>query len=225
MTQENFTDLGLSFDKVAQLYDAVRPGYPSLLFEDLLNFSKIKPSATILDIGCGTGKSTKPLASRGFSIYALDPGDSMLNICQKNLSEYRKIKYVNSSFETWSPNGTLFDLIVSGTAFHWVDEMAYQKLASMLTPNGAIGIFWHTYLKSDDNQFDEICRDHAPSLYSDDIQVSLELGDKKREEQMLSITGFDNWRVVRYYDHMRYNSTSYVGLLRTWSSHTNLPES
>ncbi len=43
------------FDEVAQLYDAVRPGYPKALIEDVIELADLQTTATILEVGTGTG--------------------------------------------------------------------------------------------------------------------------------------------------------------------------
>jgi SAM-dependent methyltransferase len=222
MTEERF-----HFNNMADLYNSARPGYPALLFDDLVLLSNITQHGTVLDIGCGTGKSTEPLAKRGFNVCALDPGKAMLDLCKRNLAGYNNVRYVNSSFETWEPNGQLFDLIVSGTAFHWVAESGHKQLTRVLKANGSIGIFWHTFLRgkeSIDDQIDDVYKKHAPADYVAEVPAALEVFDRRREEQTLSLSEFGEWRVIRYYQHRRYESGRYVGLMRTWSTHRNFDE-
>jgi ubiquinone/menaquinone biosynthesis C-methylase UbiE len=52
------------FDEAASLYDEVRPGYPEDLFDDVISLSGIPAGGRILEIGCGTGQVTVPVAKR-----------------------------------------------------------------------------------------------------------------------------------------------------------------
>ncbi|WP_228282645.1 class I SAM-dependent methyltransferase [Rubrobacter tropicus] len=54
-----------TFDRAALLYDEVRPGYPEGLFEEVVSLSGVPSGGRILEIGCGTGQATLPLARRG----------------------------------------------------------------------------------------------------------------------------------------------------------------
>ena len=50
------------FDEDAERYDRARPGYPSALFDDFAELAGIGPRCRVLEIGCGTGRATVPLA-------------------------------------------------------------------------------------------------------------------------------------------------------------------
>jgi ubiquinone/menaquinone biosynthesis C-methylase UbiE len=54
-----------TFDRTALLYDKVRPGYPEELFEDVVSLSGVPAGGRVLEVGCGTGQATLPLARRG----------------------------------------------------------------------------------------------------------------------------------------------------------------
>jgi SAM-dependent methyltransferase len=216
------------FDNNATLYDAARPEYPELLVDDLITLAGLQPGASILDIGCGTGKSTRPFAIRGFRVCALDPGINMLNLCRKNLEGYRNVTYESGSFESWNWAGPNFDLIISGTAFHWVDQTGHTKISELLNSRGVVGIFWNTLLSGSDPIYatiDDLYKKHAPDHFREDNPNALELFDLKRERLFLSIPGFSDWRVIRYYTNPVYDSKRYVELMRTWSTHRNIDES
>jgi ubiquinone/menaquinone biosynthesis C-methylase UbiE len=214
------------FDTVASLYDSARPSYPSLMVNDLLWLSGVGSGDHVLDIGCGTGKSTEPFARRSFRVTALDPGANMLDICRARLASCPSVAYVQASFEEWLPDGQVFDLIVSGTAFHWIVPAGHAKVHHVLKPGGWIGVFWHTFLNGDDpfySLLDDIYRRHASALYVPDLHASQELADRDKERQLLSWDGFGLWRVIRYYETVRYDAQGYLDLLRTWSTHKGLP--
>jgi ubiquinone/menaquinone biosynthesis C-methylase UbiE len=214
------------FDTVARLYDSTRPGYPPLMVEDLLRLSGVEAGDSVLDIGAGTGKSTEPFARRGLIVTALDPGANMLAVCKERLSSFPATRYEQAAFETWSADGQVFDLVVSGTAFHWVAPTSHARLSRVLKPDGWIGVFWHTFLNGREpfyDQLDEIYRQHAPELYVPDLHATQELADRGKEKQLLSWDGYCDWRVIRYYDAVRYDTRRYTDLLHTWSTHVDLP--
>ena len=73
----------------------------------------------MLEIGCGTGQLTRQLAGRGFELdrhrhRRVDGAGGPGNVTDA------AVRFQVSSFEDFAGGGP-FDLIVSATAFHWVD--------------------------------------------------------------------------------------------------------
>ena len=52
--------------------DWARAGYPAELFRDLAALACIDPGCRVLEIGCGTGQATMPLAERGCEIVCVE---------------------------------------------------------------------------------------------------------------------------------------------------------
>jgi cyclopropane fatty-acyl-phospholipid synthase-like methyltransferase len=63
-----------TFDSAADLYDAARPAYPDELLDDLIKLAELRRGARLLEIGCATGKTTRSLLERGFSIVCVEMG-------------------------------------------------------------------------------------------------------------------------------------------------------
>ena len=61
-------DLRTTCDEAAELYDRARPTYPDALFDDLIELATLKARSRVIEIGCGTGKATLPLAGRGLRV-------------------------------------------------------------------------------------------------------------------------------------------------------------
>jgi ubiquinone/menaquinone biosynthesis C-methylase UbiE len=134
-----------SFNEVAALYDAARPRYPDAVLDDLVALTGIQPGDQVLEIGCGTGQITVPLAERGLCITALEPGADLAAIARSKLAAYPGAGVVESRFEDYELPREPFDLVVSATAFHWVDPaIRVAKAARALKPGGYLAII-HTH--------------------------------------------------------------------------------
>jgi len=124
-----------SFGSVAADYDRFRPGYPDALIDDLV---ALRP-ATVLDIGCGTGKAARLIAARGPVVLGVEIDPEMAAIARSH-----GLRVEVGSFESWDDAGRQFDLIISGQAWHWVDPVvAAPKAARLLRPGGTMALFWN----------------------------------------------------------------------------------
>src|SRR4051794_3766816 len=80
----------MSYEQFAYTYDRLMNSMP---YEAWLRFTKecferyqIKPT-TIVDLGCGTGNLSIPLAAQGFQVTGLDLSEDMLAVAEQKQSE------------------------------------------------------------------------------------------------------------------------------------------
>ena len=66
--------LRTTLDAVPEAYDAAWPPAPPEVLDGLVSLARLQPGARLLEIGCGTGQATMPLAQRGFEIVAVELG-------------------------------------------------------------------------------------------------------------------------------------------------------
>ena len=146
---EDRNRLRATFDGAALLYDEVRPGYPEELFDDVVSLSGVPKEGRILEIGCGTGQATVPLARRGYSILCVELGENLAAVAWRNLASYPRAEVLTADFEDVPLPEGAFDLAISATAFHWLDPaVAYPKVARALRPGGALALFWNEHVHS-----------------------------------------------------------------------------
>lgn len=154
MTDHDATSLGLSFNRRAELYDRMRPRYPAAIFDALIAVTGLTAGARVLEIGAGTGIATRALAERGFDVTALEPGPQMAAVATRNLASFPNVSVIVSTFEDWPLPSEPFDLVLSATAFHWLDRtIRYEKSAAALQPGGYLAIVEYQHVAGGDNAF------------------------------------------------------------------------
>src|SRR5918912_4072484 len=131
--------LRATFEEVPELYERARPLYPPELFDDLVTYAGLEAGSRVLEIGCGTGQATLPLAERGFDVVCVELGAGLADVAQRKLAEFANATVVNADFETWDAPPESFDAVVAFTAFHWIDtDVRYAKPARLLRRGGAL---------------------------------------------------------------------------------------
>lgn len=142
MSSEELRDAARQvFDQVAQLYDEARPGYPEAMFEDLEHLAGMGPSATVLEIGCGSGQATRDVARRAGSVRCLEPGATLAALARRNLASFPAVTVEEATFEEATVEAGSYDMVLSATAFHWVDaSVGYAKAARALRRGGSLAL-------------------------------------------------------------------------------------
>jgi SAM-dependent methyltransferase len=219
-----------TFDQVALLYDQARPGYPQALFDDIVSYSAIPPAGRILEIGCGTGQATVPLAQRGYHIVAVELGASLAAVAQRNLESYPQVEIQVGDFEELGLPEQHFDLAISATAFHWIDPViGYPKIAGALRPHGTIALFWNKHVWSERSQdcfaeIQEVYFREAPAITTEDDWVMPRAEDVTEPviAQMERTGLYGPVTVSRYVWDQAYDAVSYIDVLNTYSGHRDL---
>src|SRR5438105_5590121 len=91
--------LRATFEEVPELYDRARPLYPAELFDDLVSFAGLEAGSQVLEIGCGTGQATLPLAERGFDIVGVELGTGLAAVARRKLAGLPRVEVVQTVFE------------------------------------------------------------------------------------------------------------------------------
>jgi SAM-dependent methyltransferase len=217
-----------SFDAVASDYDRYRSGFPDQVVDHIVAAGHVSDRARVLEIGCGTGQLSVPLARTGAELVAVERGANLAAFASRNLALFPRARVEVAAFEDWPLPPTPFDVVVAANAFHWVDPgVRFSKSAEALTPGGYLvlahalhvaggtpGFFADTqpsYLRwgvSDDPHFALPTPGTAPLRYPE-LDVRPEYGAVRRE---------------RFVVPRVYTTASYVGWLKTDSSLSALDE-
>nr|WP_320000033.1 class I SAM-dependent methyltransferase [uncultured Draconibacterium sp.] len=117
-----------------------------------LMFEYIDSNQKLLDIGIGTGLSSRLFKQVGLQIYGLDGSSKMIDICQsKGFAD--KLKVVDlTKHETWFKN-VKFNHIISHGVFHLIGnlEFIFHKTHSILNTNGCFGFTFEKIINATDN--------------------------------------------------------------------------
>ena len=108
-----------NFGILSSDYKAGRRGYPSEVY-DYIKFLTNKKPAIMLDLGCGTGISTRELKEHGFVVTGADKDYAMLAAARE---ENDDISYVQASAESLPFPDEHFDMVTAFTAFHWFNAL------------------------------------------------------------------------------------------------------
>src|SRR5712691_10919508 len=65
------------FTGLAELYARSRPGYPAQAVDFVLATCNLRSGSALVDVGCGTGISSRLFAARGLHVIGIEPNADM----------------------------------------------------------------------------------------------------------------------------------------------------
>ncbi|TYB68913.1 class I SAM-dependent methyltransferase [Nonomuraea sp. PA05] len=215
-----------TFDRAADTYQSARPDYPPELYADLRATTAITPPAHLLEVGCGPGKATLPLARMGFGITAIELGGALAAKAREHLAAFPGVSVITSSFEEWEPPaGVRFDLVYAATAWKWVDaDVKYAKAAGLLADGGHLAV-WnadHAFPADVDPFFFEIQPVYEELGEGHDGPWPPPPPEEQPDPMAAEIEASGHFTVVStnlYVWAARYTADEYIALLDTFSGH------
>src|SRR5579863_1094508 len=101
-----------SFDLVAEDYNVYRSPHPQEVVDTIIALSNLHHGSRVLEIGCGTGQLSVPLAQHGIDLLALELGPRLAAHATLNLEQFPKAHVEVGSFEDWPLPSERFDAVV-----------------------------------------------------------------------------------------------------------------
>ncbi|SEE78837.1 Methyltransferase domain-containing protein [Streptomyces sp. 2131.1] len=219
-----------TFDEDAELYDRARPGYPTALYDDLAELAGARPGSRVLEVGCGTGQATVPLARRGCRITAVEAGPSMAAVARRNLAGARGVEVVTAEFESWPLPPEPYDTVLAVTSFHWIaPAVRVPRAADALRPGGALAVVRTQHVAGGTEEFfldvqrcyERFDPDTKPGTRP---PATAEVGNADHAEEVARSGRFGPTVFRRYEQDLTYTASEYLDVLRTYSGHRALPD-
>jgi len=136
-------DPARSFGGVADAYDRARPSYPDDAARWLLlgEWAETRTSATVLEVGAGTGKLTEGILREGHRVLATDPDAAMLRVLSARAAG---TPVAQAAVEHLPVRTRSVDVVVAAQCFHWFDlGLALPEIARVLRPGGHLAVAWN----------------------------------------------------------------------------------
>ena len=140
-------DLGFR-GEVADLYHRYRHGYPGAVLDVLAGAFGLTGQDVVVDLGCGTGQLTLPLAARVRAVVGIDPEPDMLQRARQAAGEQdmRNVTWMIGA-DTDVPallrllGGHSVAAVTVGQALHWMSHQdLFRAIIPLLRPRGGVAV-------------------------------------------------------------------------------------
>src|SRR5512145_229544 len=120
------------FSGIAGIYNQSRPGLPPAFVDLLIQLAGETKPALVVDLGCGTGLSTRIWAGRAQQIIGIEPNQDMRQEAERQTSD-DAIRYQDGiSSQTGLEDGSA-DIVTISQALHWMEPApTFAEVARIL---------------------------------------------------------------------------------------------
>ena len=134
------------FTGLADVYAKNRPGYPPAALDFILAHCGLGDQAVLVDVGCGTGISSRLFARRGLRVIGVEPNDEMRRQAEAEAlpPEVPAPSYRAGRGEATGLPDACADAVLAAQAFHWFDApAALCEFHRILKPGGWAVLVWN----------------------------------------------------------------------------------
>lgn len=105
----------------------------------------LKPTDSVIDLGCGTGAFVLTAARHCRKVHAVDVSPAMLELLRRKAQGLENVKTHHAGFLTYRHEDEPADAVVSVAALHHLPDfwkaVALKRIAEMLRPGGRFYLF------------------------------------------------------------------------------------
>ncbi|XP_059165434.1 putative methyltransferase DDB_G0268948 [Physella acuta] len=214
-----FTD-----EKQTQLYAKFRPTYTDEIFKRIIEFCKEGDCdfQLAVDVGCGSGQSTIPLAQHFNKVIGADVSQQQIANAPNNISNVSF--HVSAADELSFIQSSSVDLLTIAQALHWLDlSKFYKEVSRVLKPGASLVAYGYGVCQVEPEKAGQI----FSHIYNDVLPDYWAEGRKMVEEKYMSLElPYPGWRRDDSLSIKKVCSVAdFIGYMGSWSAVTNYNKS
>lgn len=139
------------FTGLANLYARCRPSYPLAAVDHIVQRCGLQPGMVLVDVGCGTGISSRLMGERGLRVIGVEPNSDMRRQAEADSFGAGGPVYREGKAEQTGLPDASADAVLAAQAFHWFEhDAALAEFHRILRPGGWLVLMWNQRDEADD---------------------------------------------------------------------------
>merc|ERR1712227_918664 len=127
-------------------YNAIRPEHPVAIVDNVVKFLKTKylgPMSLAVDVGCGTGMSTRNLFGKFEHVLGVDLSEAMVEEARQSWQQFSSnVEFQVSGAEKLPVDDKSTQLVLVGRAIHYFDQKTFfEEVDRILVTNGVVAYY------------------------------------------------------------------------------------
>ncbi|XP_070561244.1 putative methyltransferase DDB_G0268948 [Ptychodera flava] len=206
---------------ISEAYQKFRPTYPIEVVDRIVKYLQEKhksPLTLAIDVGCGSGQSTRNLSPHFEKVIGCDVSETQINKATET-EKLANIEYRIGNDETLPAEDRSVDLVTAAQAAHWFNlKTFYSEVDRILKPGGCLALYGYGnadfHQNSNAAELQKVCNEfyslkgywEGRRKYVDDLYADIHLpySDAIRDHSMAI--------------EMEYTVSGFVGFLSSWSA-------
>src|SRR6266576_5578516 len=136
----------------ADRYDQYRPQPPRAVLELLCRFARTDTPKVVVDLGCGTGLSTRAWSGVAHRVIGIEPNPAMLAAAE----EAAGVEYRTAYAQATGLDDGMADIVTCSQSLHWMEaEPTLAEAARILRPGGVFAAYDYDWPPVVDPEVDE----------------------------------------------------------------------
>lgn len=132
----------------AERYDAYRPRPPAALLDLLPALVALERPGLVVDLGCGTGLSTRFWAQRAEQVVGIEPQRSMCEWAEAVTTE-ANVRYIDVPADRTSLEDACADVVTAAQSLHWMDPgPTFPEIGRILRPGGVFCAYEYVHVQT-----------------------------------------------------------------------------
>jgi SAM-dependent methyltransferase len=184
------------FSGLADIYARHRPDYPPEALAFILTHCQLQPGSVLVDVGSGTGISSRQFAQLGLQVIGIEPNAEMRGQAQSvtlAAGVPPPVYRAGRAEATGLADGSA-DAVLAAQAFHWFDlEAALREFQRILKPAG-----WAVLLQNERDESDPFTAAYGAVQQSVSDAAAMEQSRQRSGEPLQVHPLFQNGERVRF---------------------------
>lgn len=141
----NIDYLSSRWAPIAEEYDQFRLSPPLELVKTIKRFTQKDSIGLIIDLGCGTGLSTRPWSKVANKVVGIDPLPEMLSIAKSKMKD-KEVEFLQGYSHSTALRENSVDIVVCNHSIHWMEpESTISEITRILKHDGIFVIMGHNF--------------------------------------------------------------------------------
>ncbi|CAN5310640.1 class I SAM-dependent methyltransferase [soil metagenome] len=195
------------FSGLAEVYAKSRPSYPSDAIEFILSHCGLTTDSTVVDIGAGTGISSRLLAAQGPTVIGVEPNDDMRAQAESESLDCENLSFLKGTAEETLLLDNVADAVLCAQAFHWFRaEESLAEFKRILKPSGWTVLMWNERYEKDafTKTYGDLLRELPETL-------AVELPRGRAGQALLDTKTFSNQEVKHFTNQQIMDEEGLIG--------------